>query len=88
MLKSIEKHLNKSPKSRGPQLAMIDFSANLIKREIKHPKAEEAFCIHLIKDYFKNVGHKPVGPLDLAYVLPLVIKSDSARFSVGFTILL
>ncbi|VDO13481.1 unnamed protein product [Rodentolepis nana] len=82
VLELIEKYSKASPKSRGPRLAMIDFSANLIKRGIEHPKAKESFCVQLIKDYFNDFSRKPVGSLDLAFVIPLLVKSDTARISL------
>nr|CUU98700.1 hypothetical transcript [Hymenolepis microstoma] len=82
VLELIEKYSKTSPKSRGPRLAMMDFSANLIKRGIKHPKSEDNFCVRLIKDYFRDFCRKPVGSLDLAFVIPLLVKSDAARISL------
>ncbi|VDM32889.1 unnamed protein product [Hydatigera taeniaeformis] len=84
LLSLIDRFVKQSPNCRGPYLALIDFSANLIKRGIQHPNAEESFCVNLANEYFAKHGRKPIGSLDLSYVLPLLIKSEESRLSVRF----
>ncbi|KAL5110501.1 N-alpha-acetyltransferase 25 NatB auxiliary subunit [Taenia crassiceps] len=87
LLSLIDRFVKQSPNCRGPYLALIDFSANLIKRGIQHPNAEESFCINLANQFFAKYGRKPIGALDLSYVLPFLIKSEEARLSFIGTIL-
>lgn len=84
MLSLIDRFVKQSPNCRGPYLASIDFSANLIKRGIQHPNAEESFCVNLAGQFFAKYGRKPIGALDLSYVLPFLIKSEENRLSVRF----
>ncbi|CDS42438.1 peptide alpha N acetyltransferase [Echinococcus multilocularis] len=87
LLSLIDRFVKQSPNCRGPYLALIDFSANLIKRGIQHPNAEESFCINLANQFFAKYGRKPIGALDLSYVLPFLIKSEEKRLSFIGTLL-
>ncbi|VDK37631.1 unnamed protein product [Taenia asiatica] len=81
LLSLIDRFVKQSPNCRGPYLALIDFSANLIQRGIQHPNAEESFCVNLANQFFAKYGRKPIGALDLSYVLPFLIKSEENRLS-------
>ena len=83
VLSIINRFVNQSSKCRGPFLAQMDFSANLIKRGIQHPNKEESFCINLAKEFFNKYGCKPIGALDLSYILPHIITSEESRVSVS-----
>ncbi|KAL5964815.1 N-alpha-acetyltransferase 25 NatB auxiliary subunit [Taenia solium] len=87
LLSLIDRFVKQSPNCRGPYLALIDFSANLIKRGIQHPNAEESFCVNLANQFFAKYGRKPIGALDLSYVLPFLIKSEENRLSFIGTLL-
>ena len=84
LLSLINRFVKESPKCRGPFLAQIDFSANLTKRGIRHPNAEEPICVNLAREFFYNFGRKPIGALDLSYILPHLIISEESRGSVSF----
>ncbi len=79
----IKRFIKQSPKSRGPLLAQIDFSANLCKRGIQHSCADETFCKDLIRKYLELFGGKQICALDIAYAIPLLIKDHKKRQSVN-----
>lgn len=80
MLAYINACVEKYPLARGPQLARLDFYANLLKNG---GKIDNVYISNILHHFFVTFGSKPICALDIAYVIHMVLseKSDQAKVS-------